>query len=144
MLVGNLKVSSLLKSVMISTIKAGCKGCKCIKIKTITKIHVIYMLHWYNSYWNNYTINKFLTSATTYSLIIETLCIHLSWVLDVSCCFILGRTKFLYIIRDIRSWVSSVLLSVRSHLCGRRIYKVYWLYLHIVPNTVQTQVLVAC
>ena len=47
MLVGNLEVSSLLKSVMISTIKVGYKGCKCIKIKIKikTKIYVIYIRH---------------------------------------------------------------------------------------------------
>ena len=47
MLVGNLVVTSLLKSVMISTIKVGCKGLKCIKIKIKikTKIYVISICH---------------------------------------------------------------------------------------------------
>ena len=45
MLVGNLEASSLLKSVMISTIKAGYKGCKCLKIKIKTTVYVVYMSH---------------------------------------------------------------------------------------------------
>ena len=47
MLGGNLEVSSLLKSVMISTIKVGYKGCKCvkIKIKIKTKLNVIFVCH---------------------------------------------------------------------------------------------------
>ena len=99
-------------NLMISTCKVGYKCCKCIKIKITSKIkiYVIYICHidtivieivvqWMN-------LNSWFRLLRSY---IETLCILLSWMLDVT-------NKYTSCKHATQSWVYTVFRTILRNI----------------------------